>query len=120
MTAPLGFLITQPPHGRSSGREGQDAILATSAMSENLRVFFFGDGVWQLLKQQQPKAIQCRDYIATFKLFDLYEIEQCYICAESLAERGLSLDDLIEMPATVMAMDVMQQKMTQCRHMVRF
>lgn len=51
----IAFVFTQGPHGNSAGREGLDALLATSALSEDLGVFFISDGVLQLLPQQQPE-----------------------------------------------------------------
>jgi tRNA 2-thiouridine synthesizing protein C len=38
-------------------------------------VFFVGDGVFQLLPGQQPQAMLARDYIATFKVLPLYDID---------------------------------------------
>ena len=49
-----------------------------------------GDGVFQLLPGQRPAAVLARDYISTFKLLSLYDIEQCWICAASARERGLN------------------------------
>ncbi|MFI8417376.1 sulfurtransferase complex subunit TusC [Serratia sp. NPDC078593] len=86
----VAFVFTQGPHGSASGREGLDALLATSALSEDLGVFFIGDGVLQLLPGQQPEKILARNYIATFGVLPLYDVEQCYLCAASLQERGLS------------------------------
>lgn len=77
------------PHGTAAGREGLDALLATSALTDDLAVFFIADGVFQLLPGQKPDAVLARDYIATFKLLGLYDIEQCWVCAASLRERGL-------------------------------
>jgi tRNA 2-thiouridine synthesizing protein C len=91
----VGFVFRQPPHGNSSGREGLDALLAASAYTEALNVFFIGDGVLQLIKNQQPDAILSRNYIATFKMLPLYDIENIYVCQQSLIERGLSVDDLL-------------------------
>ena len=91
----LGFVFRQPPHGTASGREGLDALLAASAYTEALSVFFIGDGVLQLLKHQQPNAILSRNYIATFKMLPLYDIENIYVCQQSLSERGLSVEDLL-------------------------
>ncbi|WP_016682733.1 sulfurtransferase complex subunit TusC, partial [Yersinia pestis] len=51
----IAFIFTQGPHGSSAGREGLDALLATSALSEDIGVFFISDGVLQLLPQQQPE-----------------------------------------------------------------
>lgn len=86
----VAFVFKSAPHGTSAGREGLDALLATSALSEDIGVFFIGDGVLQIVSGQQPDKILSRDYIATFRVLPLYDIEQCYLCAESARERGLS------------------------------
>lgn len=36
----IAFLFTQAPHGNSAGREGLDALLATSALTEEIGVFY--------------------------------------------------------------------------------
>lgn len=90
----VAFVFRTSPHGCAAGREGLDAVLAASALSEELAVFFIGDGVYQLKTGQTPAAIHCRDYAPTFGMLELYEVEQLYVCADSLAERGLNLGDL--------------------------
>ncbi|PHM64763.1 sulfurtransferase [Xenorhabdus stockiae] len=89
----IAFIFTEAPHGSSAGREGLDALLATSALTEQVGVFFISDGVLQLLSNQQPDKILSRDYISTFKILPLYDIEECYICLEDLTVRGFSPDD---------------------------
>jgi sulfur relay protein TusC/DsrF len=49
--------FSSAPHGSAAGREGLDALLATSALSDEIGVFFVGDGVFQLLPGQQPSAV---------------------------------------------------------------
>lgn len=88
----IAFVFTHSPHGSASGREGLDALLAMSALTENIGVFFIGDGVLQLLPGQQPEKILMRDYISTFGVLPLYDIERCYVCVESLQQRGIALD----------------------------
>lgn len=85
----IAFLFTQSPHGSSAGREGLDAVLAASAFNEDIGLFFISDGVFQLLPQQEPDKILARDYIATFGVLPLYDIDSCFICSDSLKERGL-------------------------------
>ncbi|KAE9776413.1 sulfurtransferase complex subunit TusC, partial [Escherichia coli] len=46
----VAFVFSTVPHGSASGREGLDALLATSALTEDLGVFFIGDGVFQILQ----------------------------------------------------------------------
>ncbi|WP_336278022.1 sulfurtransferase complex subunit TusC [Cronobacter dublinensis] len=86
----VAFVFTHAPHGSAAGREGLDALLAMSALTEEIGVFFLSDGVFQILLGQSPQAILARDYISTFKVLPLYDIERCYVCRESLRERGLN------------------------------
>lgn len=88
----VAFVFTQAPHGSSAGREGLDAALATGALSEDIGLFFIGDGVLQLHPQQHPEAIKSRHYAATFGVLALYDIEQCYLCRTSLLARGLDAE----------------------------
>lgn len=87
----IAFVFSSPPHGSAAGREGLDALLATSALSDDIGVFFIGDGVFQLLAGQQPARVLARDYIATFKLLPLYNIDHCWLCAASAEARGLMM-----------------------------
>jgi len=107
----VAFVFTQGPHGGTGGREGLDALLATSALSEDLGVFFIGDGVLQLLPGQQPEKILARNYIATFGVLPLYDVEQCYLCQASLQERGLSQVTDWVLEAEVLAPDALRQQL---------
>ncbi|CUX96880.1 sulfurtransferase complex subunit TusC [Candidatus Doolittlea endobia] len=88
----IAFVFTHGPHGAAAGREGLDALLATSALTENIGIFFIADGVLLLLKQQQPAQILARNFIATFGVLSVYNIDRLYFCAESAEERGLYAD----------------------------
>lgn len=85
----LTFVFRSAPHSTNAGREGVDALLAASAYCEDISVIFLGEGVTQLVNAQNPVAIQSKAYAPMLKLFDLYDIEQVYVCQQSLAERGL-------------------------------
>jgi len=91
----LTYLFRSAPHSSSAGREGVDALLAASAYCEDISVIFVGDGVYQLLHGQQTADILSKDYSPMMKLFDLYDIEQVFVCEASLAERGLAQADLV-------------------------
>lgn len=103
----VAFVFKSAPHGSAAGREGLDALLATSALTEDIGVFFIGDGVMQLLLGQQPGLILARDYIATFRVLPLYDIEQCYLCAASIRERGLSSESAWVLDAKSLEPDVL-------------
>lgn len=115
----LGFVFRTAPHGSASGREGLDAVLATSAYSEDIAVFFHADGVMQLLANQTPQAILSRDYIATFKMLDLYDIEQIYVCRRSLEERGVESSSLL-IDVTVCEPEVFSAHLHACQRILTF
>lgn len=93
----LAFVFKTAPHSTAVSREGLDALLAATAFcdEDDIAVFFLDDGVLNLLAEQQPEAILQKDFIRTFKLLDLYEINQRYLCQQSLHNLGLSEVDLM-------------------------
>lgn len=88
----LAILFTQPPFGSSTSREGLDALLAASAFlnEEQIAICFLHDGVFNLLANQAPDQILQKDHIATFKLIELYELRECFVCQQSVEKRGLN------------------------------
>lgn len=115
----LAYLFMTVPHGSASGREGLDALLATSALTEDIGVFFIGDGVLQLLSDQQPEDILTRNYIPAFKLMALYDIENCWLCADSLRERGLNAASFIIEPQILEA-NALRQRLDDYDAILRF
>ncbi len=105
----VAFIFHSAPHATSAGREGLDALLAASAYSEDLAIFFVGEGVLQLLKEQDPAQVLSRDYISAFKLLDLYDIEQRYICEQSLQEWGVEPNELIVEGQLLSAKEMVEQ-----------
>lgn len=107
----VAFVFTQGPHGSAGGREGLDALLATSALSEDLGVFFYRRWRIAAIAGQQPEKILARNYIATFGVLPLYDVEQCYLCQASLQERGLSQVTDWVLEAEVLAPDELRQQL---------
>ena len=93
----IAFLFRTAPHGNAVSREGLDALLAATAFcdEEEIGVFFIDDGVLNLLDGQNPELLLQKDFIRTFKLLDLYDIEQRFVCADSLDQYNLQTEQLI-------------------------
>jgi len=93
----LAFLFRTVPHGNGISREGLDALLAATAFcdEEEIGVFFIDDGVLNLLDGQNPELLLQKDFIRTFKLLDLYDIEQRFVCADSLDQYNLQTEQFI-------------------------
>ena len=93
----LAFLFRTAPHGNAISREGLDALLAATAFcdEEEISVFFIDEGVLNLLDGQNPELLLQKDFIRTFKLLDLYDIEQRFVCTDSLDQYNLQTEQLI-------------------------
>lgn len=116
----IAFVFTQGPHGSSAGREGLDAVLAISALSDEIALFFVSDGVLQIMAGQQPDKILARNYAATFGVLALYDIEQCYLCATSLEARGIAADAVRVLSAEVLAPDALRERLDDYDRIITF
>jgi tRNA 2-thiouridine synthesizing protein C len=85
----VAIILSAPPHGNAKGREALDLALAMSDINQ-VSVFFIGDGVFHLLPDQNPQQILMRDYIATFNMLELYDIDDVYVCEDSLKIRNIN------------------------------
>ena len=115
----LGFVFRSFPHSTAKGREGLDALLATSAYSENIDVFFIGAGVTQLLLNQDPEQVLSRDYTAAFKLLELYDIENIYVCESSLEQYKITPSALMIPVIPLSSLDL-SDKLHQCNKILSF
>ena len=61
-----------------------------------------------------------RDYIATFKLLGLYDIEQCWVCAASLRERGLNPETPLVVEATPLEAETLRRELGNYDVILRF
>ncbi|EPE37996.1 protein TusC [Candidatus Photodesmus katoptron] len=91
----IGLIFNSFPHSISSGREGLDFLFSVSAYCNSISVFFIGDAVSQLVSEQKPQKILSRDYISAFKIMELYEINNIYLCKKSLIKLGFQNSPLI-------------------------
>lgn len=93
----LAFLFTQAPFGNMASREGLDALLAASAFcnEDEIAICFLNDGVFNLIANQTPQKILQKDHISTFKLIELYDLTECFVCQKSIEKRGLTNSEWI-------------------------
>lgn len=107
----IAFIFTHGPHGHATGREGLDALLAISSIGKEIGVFFIADGVLLLLPGQQPAKILGRDFIATFGILRLYDINYVSLCANSVLERGLNSSTEWILPTDLLSSTILRQRL---------
>ena len=115
----IGIINRSAPHGRAAGRESLDLTLALSAFNESLSVFFIGDGVYQLLTGHTTDSILQKNYQPLFKMLDLYDVENIYVCEASLTERDINSDQLL-IAVTLLDEQALQAVLTEQDQLLSF
>jgi tRNA 2-thiouridine synthesizing protein C len=95
---PHDILILQrhAPYGSSIAREGLDFILTSAAYDQNLTILFLGDGVFQLLNNQDSKAIELKNHASALEVLPLYDIENLFVIEEDLSERSIEHSQIMD------------------------
>lgn len=91
-TKKYAIINTSSSFDALAGKESLDAALILASYEMDVSLFFVGDGVFQSQTQQHPEGIGAKDYISTFKALAFYDIDNIFICEQSLIARNLSRD----------------------------
>lgn len=84
----IAIIFSHAPYGKNLGQEGLNLVLSMSCYMENIGVFFIGDGVFQILNHQKPHYILSQSYYLAFKALITNNINNFYLCYDSLLQRG--------------------------------
>jgi len=98
----LLLLIRHSPYGSSLARASIDVALAAAAFDQAVSLLFVGDGVLQLLPEQQTEQQGVRNQGKLLASLPLYDIEQVYVDAEAAQRYQL---DLNTAPLNTQALD---------------
>lgn len=88
------FVLRKPAHSGSQVQEMLDIILTTAAFDQSGSILLLDDGVFHLKNSQHPESTGLKDTAAIFKALEIYDVNDIYVEAESLQERGLKPGDL--------------------------
>lgn len=111
------MLMRSAPYTDYGAREGLDAALAFAAFDQPLALLFLDDGVFQLCAGQQPETGKCQEKMLS--ALPMYDVEDIYVRATALQDRGLTLEDL-SLPATALDDNACRQLIGQARHTLSF
>jgi tRNA 2-thiouridine synthesizing protein C len=88
------YVNRKAPYGTIYALESLEVVLIGAAFDQDVSLAFLDDGVFQLVKSQDTKEIGVKNFSPTFRALGDYEVTKLYVEKESLAERGLTADDL--------------------------
>ena len=112
-------VIRQTPYGSSLARASLDVALAAAAFDQAVALLFLGEGVLQLLPDQDSTAIDKKNIAKLIASLPLYDIESIYVDAAALTRYAITAGEL---PQTVTPLDKdgIRALMAQHQHLLGF
>lgn len=89
------YVNRRAPYGTIYALESLEVVLIGAAFEQDVSLAFLGDGVYQLTKGQDTKALEVKNFSPTFRALEDYDVTKLYVEAEALAARGLTEADLV-------------------------
>ena len=89
------FVNRKAPYGTIYALESLEVVLITATFDQDVSLVFLDDGVYELLKGQNTKALGIKNFSPAYRALDGYDVEKLYVERESLEARGLSEAQLL-------------------------
>lgn len=106
------FVNRKAPHGTIYALEGLEVVLISAAFDQDVSLAFLDDGVYQLLKGQETKSLEVKNFSPTYRALEGYDVEKLYVERESLEARGIREEQLL-VPVQVVSAKEMAELMEQ-------
>ena len=90
------FVNRKAPYGTIYALEALEVVLISAAFEQDVSLAFLDDGVYQLMKGQSTAGIGMKNFSPTYKALGDFGVTSVYVETESLHERGLRPEDLLE------------------------
>lgn len=90
------YLNRKAPYGTIYAWESLEVVLIGAAFDQEVSLMFMDDGVYQLVKGQDPSGIGMKNFSPTYRTLGDYEIKHIFVDGDSLAARGLNQNDLLK------------------------
>ena len=91
----VAIVMRKAPYGSVYTAEGFRTIMGIAVFEMDISVVFMDDGVFALLKDQDPAQFDMKPLGDGFPMLRDFDVENFYVHDGSLAERGLTADDLV-------------------------
>ena len=91
------YVNRKAPHGTIYALESLEVVLIGAAFEQDVRLAFMDDGVFQILKGQDTSGIGTKNFAPTYNALGDYDINKIYVDKQSMADRGLTKEDLLDL-----------------------
>lgn len=89
------YINRKAPYGTIYALESLEVVLISAAFEQDVSLAFLDDGVYEIVKGQDTKGTEMKNFSPTYRALEGYDVEKLYVEKESLDARGLTEDDLI-------------------------
>lgn len=90
------YVNRRAPYGTIYALESLEVVLISAAFDQDVSLAFLDDGVYQILKNTKTDGIGMKNFSPVYNALGDYDVTKLYVEQESLDERGLTLDDLMD------------------------
>lgn len=91
----VAVLMRKAPYGSVYTAEGFRTIMGIAVFEMDIDVVFVDDGVYALVKGQNPEKLDMKPLGDGFPTLGEFGVTRFYVHDQSLAERGLTPNDLV-------------------------
>jgi len=91
------YLNRKAPYGTVYALESLEVVLIAAAFDQDVSLVFQDDGVYQIARGIDTKAIGQKNFSPTYKALGDYDINKIYVDKQSMADRGLTKEDLLDL-----------------------
>lgn len=91
------YVNRKAPYGTVYALESLEVVLIGAAFDQDVSLAFLDDGIFQITKGQDTDGIGMKNFSKTYTALGDYEVTKIFVEKESLEERGLTLEDLLDL-----------------------
>lgn len=107
------YINRKAPYGTIYALESLEVVLIAAAFDQDVSLAFLDDGVYQIIKGQQTRTIDVKNFSPTYRALEGYDIEKLYVEKESMEARGLKEEDFVVPVKVVSAKEMADLMQTQ-------
>ena len=74
------FVNAKAPYGTVYALEVLEMVLISAAFDQDVHIAFVDDGVYQIVKNQDPSVLEMKNFSKTYRALEGYDIEKLFVC----------------------------------------
>jgi len=89
------YVNRRAPYGTIYALESLEVVLIAAAFEQDVSLAFIDDGVYEIVKGQDTKGTEMKNFSPTYRALEGYDVEKLYVEKESMEARGLTEKDFL-------------------------